>query len=288
MSNKQVTIETQAPANTTTMFATLQAISTGLDGFIKKNDLPVPDCTTDAGLEEAKRLQGLFSEQRINAESLHKKVKSFYLNNGRLVDGLKKEIVEKIKPVETKYTTAIDAEKQRLTNIENERLAKIAADEAAMQARFDSIDNARNAFDLDSVLEAIDKLNNLNLQDYGERSDEALALAEDVLAFLANRKLELEKQAANNAELEEFRKQVAANKAEEEPPAGPTSSQQSKPVTAPSSDAEKLKRWVDSIPDIPKVEPGTEAAFLAESFTELCLQMKEKATQLHEATTEAA
>jgi len=211
-------LQTKAPAETAASMAELQALSDTLPDFLAKHDKPLPDCTTDDGMESAKASQKALKGIRDAATEHHEKAKAFYLKNGRIVDAMKNDIIAKAEPIEAKYKAAIKVVRDEEKRIEAERIQKLKDAEEAMQKRFDEINAMHQAITLDDINAAIEKLNNLDLQAFQDRADEAIEKSEQALEWLTKRKAELEEQKAESdrieAEREKLRKEQEAIEAE--------------------------------------------------------------------------
>jgi len=187
----------------------LSDITKAIKGFKKKYE-EKPDCSTDAGYKDSKQKAKELAAIRIEAEKAHKAEKAKHLEAGRKVDAEKKAILQYITPRETTYKSAyvaVDTEreqaKQREIDAENNRVA-------AIQALFDEMTALElDSHELSDVTAAIEKMENLNLQDFQERAEEAETAAEKLLELLQRRKARLEAQAAED-------KRLADAKAEQE------------------------------------------------------------------------
>lgn len=170
-----------------------------------------PDCSTDEGYKDAKTKATFLRSLRQEVDGAHKIEKADALALCNKYDKQKRELTEIVKSRENVYKEAykaIDNEaarvKQAAIDAENER-------KAAIQAQFDKLtDLEMSSHELPDVIAAIDSLENVSLQDFPDRQEEAEALVEKLLDVLNRRRERLEKAEAEAVKLKAEREAMEA------------------------------------------------------------------------------
>lgn len=204
------------PEETQKGIAEMNRVAAGLEA-LREQYSHDPDCSTDEGYEQAKAEQKAIAKTRIAVEKAHKAGKAFYLEGGRRIDAMKREILDVVSPLEESRKAAVkavDDEKARIerekAEAEQRRIDTIEARIAEIKETGTLLSTATTPFLVETLMDDLDKH---NLSDFDEFHEQAADAIERARAAGATRKTELLEQAARQAELDKLRAEREAQEA---------------------------------------------------------------------------